>query len=52
MNLTVVINDKSIVALGVAVGFVIFSIKMDAAATERVSIHAIDACKDLNYHLR
>lgn len=46
MNLNVTIDWKFVVALGtVAVG-TIFAIKMDDDATERVSIHAIDACKE------
>jgi hypothetical protein len=47
MNLTVTIDWKFSVAIGaVAIG-TIFAVKMDAPAAERVSIHAIDACKEL-----
>lgn len=46
MNFVVTFDWRSIVALGgVAVG-VIFAVKMDPSAAERVSIHAIDACKE------
>lgn len=46
MNLTVTIDWKFIVALGtVAVG-IIFAVKMDATAAERVSTHVVDACKE------
>ena len=46
MNLNVTIDWKFVVALGtVAVG-TIFALKMNAEAAERVSIHAIGACKD------
>ena len=46
MNLNVTIDWKFVVALGTAVAGTIFAVKMDAEAAERVSIHAIDACKD------
>ena len=46
MNVTVNIGWKFLVALGVAVSTVIFASKMDGAAAERVSIHAIDATRD------
>lgn len=47
MNFNVIIDWKLVVALGtVAVG-VIFAAKMDGAAAERVSTHAVDACKEL-----
>ena len=46
MNLTVLIDWKFVVALGtVAVG-TIFALNMDSSATERVSIHAIEATKE------
>ena len=47
MNFDVKIDWKFVVACGsVAVG-VIFAVKMDPAAIEKVSIVAIDACKGL-----
>ena len=46
MNLNVTIDWKFVVALGTAVAGVIFSTKMDGAAAERVSIHAVDAFKE------
>lgn len=46
MNLNVIIDWKFVVALGASVVGSIFAVKMDASATERVSIHAIDAYKD------
>lgn len=47
MNLNVTIDWKFVVALGTAAVGVIFAVKMDGAAAERVSIHAVDACKEL-----
>ncbi len=46
MNLTVILDWKSFIALGGAVALVIFASKMDCAAAERVSTHAVDACKE------
>ena len=46
MNLTVLIDWKFAVALGGAAALVIFASKMDGAAAERVSTHAVDACKE------
>lgn len=46
MNFDVTIDWKFVVALGAAVGGVIFCAKMGPDAAERVSIHAIDACKE------
>lgn len=46
MNCTVTIDWKFVVALGAAAVGIIFSVKMDASAAERVSIHAVDACKE------
>ena len=37
---------KSVVALGASIIGIIFASKMDGAAVERVSIHAIDAARD------
>jgi hypothetical protein len=46
MNFVVTIDWKFVVALGAATVSTIFAAKMDAAAAERVSIHAVDACKE------
>lgn len=46
MNLTVTIDWKFIVALGTTAVGIIFAIKMDASAAERVSTHAVDAYKE------
>lgn len=47
MNCNVTIDWKFVVALGTATVGIIFAIKMDATAAERVSTHAVDACKEL-----
>lgn len=46
MNFVVTIDWKFVVALGVATVGTIFAVKMDASAAERVSTHAVDACKE------
>ena len=46
MNLTVNIDWKFVVALGVASASVILAVKLDASGAEQVSIHAVDACKE------
>ena len=46
MNLNVTIDWKFVVALGTAAVGVIFAVKMDGAAAERVSTHAVDACME------
>ena len=46
MNLTVTIDWKFIVALGTSAVGIIFAVKMDSTAAERVSTHAVDACKE------
>lgn len=46
MNLSVTIDWKFAVALGAAVSSVILASKLDGAAAERVSTHAVDACKE------
>ena len=46
MNLFVTIDWKFVVALGTAAVGVIFAVKMDGAAAERVSTHVVDACKE------
>lgn len=46
MNLNVTIDWKFVVALGMATVGVVFAVKMDVAAAERVSTHAVDACKE------
>lgn len=45
MNFVVTLDWKFVVALGTAIGGTILCAKMDPEAAERVSIHAIDACK-------
>jgi len=47
MSFVVRIDWKFVVALGAAVIGSILAMKMEAPAAERVSIHAIDACKEL-----
>lgn len=46
MNFVVTLDWKFVVALGVAVGGIILCAKMEPDAAERVSIHAVDACKE------
>ena len=46
MNFVVTLDWKFVVALGAAVGGVILCAKMKPDAAERVSIHAVDACKE------
>ena len=46
MSFLVTIDWKFAVALGVAVSGIILSLKMEPDAAERVSIHAVDACKE------
>ena len=47
MNLTVILNWKSWAAIGLtALGMYIVS-KMDSEAVAQVSIHAVDACKEV-----
>ena len=46
MNYTVLIDWKFVVALGASVVGIIFAVKMDADAAERVSTHVVDACKE------
>ena len=46
MNCTVTINWQTVLALGAVAVVTIFAVKMDDAAAERVSIHAIDTCKE------
>lgn len=47
MDFSVTFDWKFVVALGVAVMGIILCAKMDPDAAERVSIHAVDACKAL-----
>lgn len=47
MNCSVIIDWKFNVALGVAAFIIILAAKMDGDAAERVSTHAVDACKEL-----
>ena len=46
MNFTITVDWRFVVALGLTVSGIILSVKMESDAAERVSIHAIDACKD------
>ena len=46
MNLTVTIDWKFVLALGTATVGVIFAVKMDASAAERVLTHVVDAYKE------
>ena len=46
MNLTINIDWKFIVALGATTVGIIFAVKMDASAAERVSTHVADAYKE------
>lgn len=46
MNLSVTIDWKFVVALGTTAVGVIFAIKMDTSAVERVSTNMVDACKE------
>ena len=46
MNFVVTLDWKFVVALGAAIIGIILGTKMDPDAAERVSIHAIDACKE------
>ena len=48
MNFVVTLDWKFVVALGAAVGGVILCAKMEPDAAERVSTHAVDACKELS----
>lgn len=47
MNFVVNLDWKFVVALGAAVGGIILCAKMKPDAAERVSIHVIDASKEL-----
>lgn len=47
MNFVVNVDWKFVFALGATTVGIVFAVKMDSAAVERVSIHAIDACKSL-----
>lgn len=46
MNLVVNVDWKFVVALGAVTVGTIFAVKMDASAAERVSIYAIETCKE------
>lgn len=45
MDLSVTIDWKFAVALGTTAVGIIFAIKLDSSAVERVSTYAVDACK-------
>ena len=46
MSFVVNLDWKFVVALGAAVDGIILCVKMEPDAAEKVSIHAIDACKE------
>ncbi len=46
MKLLVIIDWKTVAALGAAISGIILSTKLDPAAAERVSTHAVDAGKE------
>lgn len=46
MNLSITIDWKFVVVLGTTAVGVIFVIKMDTSAVERVSTYMVDACKE------
>lgn len=52
MTSTITIDWKFIAALGGSAVGVIFALKMDSAAAERVSNHVIDACKEANFSVK
>ena len=47
MNFSFNFDWKFVIAFGTAVVGTIFAVKMDADAAERVSTHAVDACKEV-----
>lgn len=47
MNFTVTLNWKSFAAMGLSAIGIIFALKMDPEQAKEVSIHTVDACKDL-----
>lgn len=51
MNLTVLIDWKFVVALGATAVGIIFAMKIDESAVERVSIHAIEAVRSTQFLL-
>ena len=52
MNFVVAIDYKFAVALGATAIGIIFAVKMTPDAVERVSIHVVDACKELAFAVR
>ena len=46
MDLAIDFDWKFIVALGASAVSIIFAVKLDASAAERVSTHVVDACKE------
>lgn len=46
MSFVVTLDWKFVVALGAAVSSIILCAKMEPDAAERVSTHAVDACKE------
>lgn len=47
MDVKVVLNWKSFLALGVSATALVLACKLDPAAAERVSTHAVDASREL-----
>lgn len=47
MNCTVILNWKSFAALGLSAVGIILAIKLDSNQATEVSIHAVDACKEI-----
>ena len=47
MSFVVNLDWKFVVALGAAACGIILCVKMDADSAEKVSIHSIDACKEI-----
>ena len=47
MNYTAIFDWKFVVALGAASVGIISAVKMDPADAKEVSIHVIDACKEV-----
>lgn len=47
MDIKVIIDYKVVLALGVVAVGTIFALRMDVAAIKDVSIHAVDAVKEL-----
>ena len=48
MNVNVTIDWKFVAALGATTAGIIFAVKMNPSAVERVTTHAVDTCKSLS----